>query len=153
MKNFKIRMIGVSLLCILLAGVAPQVTFGMEPPPPCEGGGDPILEGPPVSGFLAFVNSKPEEYLGMVTFLGTCNKQLVTKKFCQDYEFIAGGFEAITKDNLINLVLGDFGPPECCSFCGSEPLVITNVRKFKNTGERITAEIVLRCFTCPPPPE
>lgn len=148
MKNLNARTIVVSLLFILSMGIAPQVSFGGEPAAPCEGG-DPITAGPPIPGFLTFVNSQEEPGVGMVTFLGTCNKQLVTRKFCFPTDIVEGGFAAITKDHLINLVLGDLGPPECCSYCGGEPLVIANVKKFHNTGEKIIAEIVLRCFTCP----
>ena len=148
MKNLKVKAILVSLLCILLAGVAPQVSLGGEPVSPCDAG-NPVFVGPPIPGYLTFVNSKPDEFLGMVTFLGTCDKQLVTKKFCFGTDILPVPFGDLTKDNLINLVLGDFGPPECCSFCGGEALIIANVKRFRNTGQRITAEVVLRCFTCP----
>ena len=70
MKNLNARTIVVSLLFILSMGIAPQVSFGGEAAAPCEGG-DPITAGPPIPGFLTFVNSQEEPGVGMVTFLGS----------------------------------------------------------------------------------
>jgi hypothetical protein len=130
----------VSILLIPLMSIAPLISYGGEP------GFEYTIEGPAIFGVLTLVNQRDQDgnELGFmtVTFRGLCRIEYVKIKLC---EWPTGGsFDLITPDALYHSSMDFYGPPDCRSECGGETIIITNVRKFKKTHDKIVAEVVVK---------
>jgi hypothetical protein len=126
------------LLLFSIAGYSGGV-WGGEPPEGCTVVINESL--PAVSGQLTF-EKKTDDY-GVVTFAGLCKGKVAYKKFCNPI-LKDDVFGAIKKSDLYQLILPEFGPPECADDCGGQNMIITRVTNFVNTGNKITAWITLK---------
>jgi len=136
-------MVLASILLIPLMLLSPNISIGGEPPPGF------TIGGPGVAGMLILENERDdagnELYWMTVTFRGMCKREYVKKKLCYfpfPQEIIS--FADITSDMLLYYVLLGEGPPDCYSECGTEDIIITKVRKFRNYRDKIVADVVFR---------
>jgi len=111
---------------------------GGEPPTPGEG---ECFAGPSIVGALILTDNGDGTLDG--TFRGFCKFEFVKKNTC-GFFYDVSPFSAITKDNIIGLKFSGYGPEDCRSRCGGEDLIIWDIKKFRNTGTRIVAEIVFK---------
>jgi hypothetical protein len=140
---------GLCLSLLLLVSLSGFSTRGWSGEPPCNYVDD--NSAPTVTMILTVVKQPPENGFdtgsAWVTFQGLCNGKFVYKKFCQGLFDV--NFASIKKTDLEQLPpFGDFGFPECASSCGGEPMKITKVNSFINTGSKIIAGITMKFQTC-----
>ena len=121
---------------------------GGEPPTPGPG---ECFAGPRIIGVLTLSDNGDYTISGGVR--GFCKLEFVKKNICNMDIYM--DFADITKDHIIGLRFPGYGPEDCLSLCGGEDLIIWDIKKFKNTGSKIFAEIVFKYVlygedACPP---
>jgi hypothetical protein len=132
-------MISILISILLMLGTSLNVyADGGEPPSP---GSGECFVGPSIVGTLILTDNGDGSTLSG-TFRGFCRYEFVKKNIC---DFLYGvPFAAIAPENIIGLRFLGSGFEDCRSRCGGEDLIIYDVKKFKNTGRKIIAEIVLK---------
>lgn len=132
------------IMFIILASIV--LTLGTSPNVYADGGEPPIpgpgecFVGPSVTGLLTLTDNG--DYTVSGAFRGLCRRELVKKNICNLDIFVE--FPLITPDHIIGLRFYGYGPEDCRSRCGGEDLIVWDIKKFKNTGSKIIAEIVFK---------
>lgn len=131
---------GFFVLVLLISGLA---IAGVEPP----GGEEKILDSPYIRGILTITPGG--EYMVDGTLLGVCRKnhrvEPVKRNFCGIDTGGAIDFSAITAADLLNYRLYSVGIQDCLTKCGYfEDLIITEVLKFRNSGNKIWADVIMK---------